>query len=89
MTPLTDGALLALTYESLPAIKRALREQFPEAKSSHRIEAFARTVGFGTYNSMLARLDALQPGAVFETSYSADQFRGWIDRLEERHDAAL
>lgn len=38
-----------LTQDSLPSVKKYLKTGWPDAKSSHRLEAFARACGFRTY----------------------------------------
>ena len=41
---------------SLSALKKALRDEFPGAKSSHLSEAIAYSLGFRTYASLRAEM---------------------------------
>ncbi|MEH3101662.1 hypothetical protein [Sphingomonas adhaesiva] len=49
---------LSISETDLPSIKESLRKAHPNAKSSLRMEALARAVGFTTYAGLRARLDA-------------------------------
>ena len=51
-------AAIALTDVSVVAVKNALRDEFPEVKSSHITEALASCLGFRTHAALQA---ALQP----------------------------
>jgi hypothetical protein len=58
-------ASIALAEKSVVALKNCLREEFPDAKSSHITEALAYSLGFRTHASLRAALDKPEPDPAF------------------------
>jgi hypothetical protein len=58
-------AAIALTEESVVALKNSLREEFPDVKSSHITEALAYSLGFRTHAGLRSALDKLEPDPPF------------------------
>ncbi len=58
---------LELTYEIVDELKRGIRSAFPELKSSFRVEALARTMGYESYQEML------EAAACSDPLYELDQ----------------
>lgn len=53
-------ASLPLSIESLSAVKNALRDELPDARSSHLTEALAAALGRRTHAALLSELPAFQ-----------------------------
>jgi hypothetical protein len=68
-TPITPG--------TIGAIKHELTETIGDVKSSHRIEASARALGFRTYASML---DAAKSGHAAANTANGAIFRHYLDQ---------
>jgi len=67
---------IRITPATIDAIKARLREALPDVKSSHRIEAAARSFGFGTYAAMR---HASQSGACHIAGPDGSAFSSYLE----------
>ena len=71
-------ASIALAEKSVVALKNCLREEFPDAKSSHITEALAYSLGFRTHASLRAALDKPEPDPLDIAGYKFRPTLGWL-----------
>jgi hypothetical protein len=68
---------IPITLGTIGTIKQGLAETIADVKSSHRVEASARALGFRTYASML---DAAKSGHVAANTANGATFRHYLDQ---------
>lgn len=72
-------AAIPLCEAPLAALKKSLRDEFPDVKSSHLSEALARSLGFRTY----AAIQAAMVGPEQDRPFALLQAQRFIERLEQ------